>query len=317
MIVTITPNPAIDQFYWVDEILMPETALLTRANDTLSSAGGKGINVSMQLNYLGMESTTMGFIAGYMGHAVEHSLHEHNITTNFVWTDGETRANVIVIVDDKEVSPIEVNATGPLVSEMALHRFQRRYQNALQRCDYLMCGGSLAPGLDVDFYKTLLTKAHDKNVKIMLYGSGDEFNHACELGPWMSKPDVRERSEVLGKPIGGKDQAYEVGQELLKTGSEIVVMAHSLTQPLADQMVFTKDGVWNYKAGDVETVNRVGAGDTFMAGMLFKLLKGSDVPTASRYGMAASLASTESKHTTVANRNAIEQALQRVEEEVL
>ncbi len=317
MIVTITPNPAIDQFYWVDEILSPETALLTRANHTLSSAGGKGINVSMQLNYLGMETTTMGFIAGYMGHAVEHSLHERNITTNFVWTDGETRANVIVIADGKEVSPIEVNATGPQVSDMALHRFQKRYQNALLRCDYVMCGGSLAPGLDIDFYKRLLEKAHQKDAKTMLYASGDEFNHACELGPWMSKPDVRERSEVLGKPIGTKDQAYEVGQELLKTGSEIVIMAHSLTQPLADQMVFTKEGIWNYKANEIETVNRVGAGDTFTAGMLFKLLKGSDVTTASRFGMAASLASTEAKQTTVANRNAIEQALQRVEEEAL
>jgi len=317
VIVTITPNPALDQFYWVDKILSPETALLTRANHTLSSAGGKGINVSVQLNYLGMETTTMGFIAGHMGHAVEHSLHEHNITTNFVWTDGETRANIIVIVDGKEVSPLEVNATGPQVSEMALNRFQKRFKNALLRCDYIMCGGSLAPGLDSDFYKTLIQKTMEKNVKVMLYASGDEFNHACELGPWMSKPDIRERSEVLGKPVGSKDQAYEVGQELLKTGSEIVVMAHSLTKPLAEQMVFTKDGIWNYKATETKTVNRVGAGDAFTAGMLFKLLRGHDMSIASRYGMAASLASTESQQTTVANRNAIEQALNRVEEEAL
>ena len=187
MIVTITPNPALDQFYWVERVNEPETALLTRANQTLSSPGGKGINVSVQLKALGVDSTTMGFIAGHMGHAIEHSLHAAKITTNFVWTDGETRTNVIVIVKGKEISPLEVNADGPIVSQMALRRFQKRFQTALKRHATLMFGGSLPPGVPDDFYLSMIKQAQDQGLKTLLYASGQTFNQACPQGAWIAK----------------------------------------------------------------------------------------------------------------------------------
>lgn len=317
MIVTVTPNPALDQFYWVDRVNDPQTALLTRAEQTLSSPGGKGINVSLQIKALGMDSTTMGFIAGYMGHAIEHSLHAAKITTNFVWTDGESRTNVIIIVKRQEASPLEVNADGPVVSEMALRRFSKRYQTALKRNATLMFGGSLPPGVPDDFYLTMIKKAQDKGLKTLLYASGEAFNLGCQCGPWIAKPDLRERSEVLGKPVSTQDQVYAVGRKLLETGSQIAIMAHGLSQPVASQMVLTQQGVWNYDAVDVRPVNRVGAGDAFLSGMLFKLERGEPVPSAARYGMATSLACTEAHTTTINNRAAIERALQRVKESSL
>jgi 1-phosphofructokinase family hexose kinase len=313
VIVTVTPNPAIDQFYWVDEINEPDTALLTRANHSMSNAGGKGINISMLLKTLGADSTTMGFVAGYMGHAVEHYLHEKRISTNFAWTDGESRTNVVIIIKGKEISPLEVNADGPMISDTAQHRFLSRYQNALRRCESVILGGSLAPGLPSDFYKTLIQHAQQREIPAILFSSGDAFNQACELGPWIAKPDLRERSEVLGKPVETAEQSLAVGKELLETGSGIAIMAHTLSDPVAQQMVITQEGAWNLKARDAAAVNRVGAGDAFLAGLLFKLQSGKSIEEAAHYGMAASIASTESRSTTARNRSVIEQAKQRVE----
>lgn len=317
MIVTVTPNPAVDQIYWVDQINDAPAALLTRANQTLACAGGKGINVALLLSALGVETITMGFVAGYMGHAIEHFLHGRRITTNFVWTDGETRSNVIVIEKGREVHPVEVNGLGPTVSETALTWFKKRYATALKRADRVMLGGSLPPGLPMDFYRELTRQAHDAKTKIALYCSGDAFSAACQEGPWICKPDLRERSMVLGKSLSGADELQAVGKDLLATGSEIVILAHQLQEPVAHQLVLTRDGAWNYSAHSVKPCNRVGAGDAFLGGFLYKLLRGHTVPEASRYGMAASIACTETRAIMVSSRSAIESALRRVKEDAL
>lgn len=317
MIITITPNPAIDHFYWVNRINEPETALLTRATRTLSSPGGKGINVSVLLNHLGAQSTAMGFAAGFMGHALEYSLHAQKITTNFVWTDGETRTNVVVIVKGKETHPLEVNADGPMISEMARERFFKRFANALKRAEIFMLGGSLPLQLDLGFYEDLVGRIHAAGHRSVLYASGKAFAKACALGPWISKPDLRERSSVLGKPVDTREAALAVGKELLATGSKIVIMAHDLNQAVASQMVITRDGVWDYHVSDAKAKNRVGAGDAFLGGMLYKLIRGVALPEACCYGMAASIASTESHSTMGAGRAAIQRALKRVVEERL
>jgi len=317
LIVTITPNPAIDQIYWVDKIRDAPNTLLTRASQTLACAGGKGINVSILLSALGVETITMGFVAGYMGHAIEHFLHGKKITTNFVWTDGETRTNVIVIEKDREVHPVEVNGLGPTVSATANAWFLKRYTTALKRTDRVMLGGSLPPGLPADFYRSLIRQAHDSKTKVALYCSGDAFTAACQEGPWISKPDLRERSMVLGKPVNTADELYAAGRELLATGSEIVILAHDLQDPVAHQLVLTRDGAWSYAAQSAKLCNRVGAGDAFLGGFLYKLQRGQTPQEAGRYGMAASIACTETRSIMVSSRNAIETALRRVKEESL
>jgi len=316
VIITVTPNPSIDQIYWVERLNQRTTALLTRADRTQASAGGKGVNVSVLLNRLGVETSAMGFIAGYKGHTLEDLLHAQKITTNFVWTDGESRTNAIIVEQGQETQPIEVNALGPVISKNALSRFMKRYANALRRSDCLMCGGSLPPGLEDDFYGQLLQAAHEKKIKTILYTSDVPFDRACQQGPWMVKPDMRERTEVLGKVVQTREEAHRAGCDLLKTGSQIVIMAHELTRPVASQLVITNEGTWDFGARSATLKNRVGAGDAFVAGMFYKLQRGRSVAEAGRFGMAASIATSESS-TIVASRSDIERAMKRVVEERL
>lgn len=317
MIVTITPNPAIDQINWVDQRHDAKSALLTRADKTRTSVGGKGINVSILLNRLGVETTAMGFTAGYTGHTIGHLLHAEKISTNFVWTDDESRTNVIIIEKGNEASPFEVNAQGPRISQTALKRFMRRYKNALRRTECVMYGGSLPPSLPADFYRELMRLAHTADAKTILYASGEPFAQACALGPWICKPDVREQTKVLGASVCSREQAYQMGKELLQTGSEIVVLAYDVTQPVASQLLLTRAGAWAYGAESVELNNRVGAGDAFIAGLLFKLLRGHSIDKAGHFGMAASIASSESEGTMASGRSAIERASKRVKVEAM
>ncbi len=317
MIITVTPNPTIDQIYWVDRVQDPGAALLTRARQTRSLPGGKGINVSVLLGRLGVESIAMGIIAGSTGKTIERLLHAEKVTTNFVWTNHESRTNVAIIEAGKEIHPFEVNAPGPAVSDSARERFMRRYRNALKRSSCVMLGGSLPPGLPEDFYRELIRLAHEAEVKTVFNASGTAFAAAYELGPWISKPDIRERAEVLGKPVKTVEDALAAGRKLLETGSEIAVIGHDLTQPVAHQLVVTREGAWDYRTTEVKVDNRVGAGDAFIGGFMFKLQRGKPVREAGRFGMAAAVASAESDQTVVISRRDIEEAAERVEEVAL
>ncbi|MBR3772207.1 MAG: 1-phosphofructokinase, partial [Clostridium sp.] len=68
MIYTVTFNPSLDYIVTVEDFTCGTV------NRTLSEVifpGGKGLNVSMVLKNLGVESTALGFLAGFTGNQIE------------------------------------------------------------------------------------------------------------------------------------------------------------------------------------------------------------------------------------------------------
>ena len=71
MIYTVTFNPSLDYIVAVDDFKL---GLTNRTNSELLLPGGKGINVSTVLMNLGIESTALGFVAGFTGEEVVRRL---------------------------------------------------------------------------------------------------------------------------------------------------------------------------------------------------------------------------------------------------
>lgn len=72
MIYTVTFNPALDYVVFLDDLKLGDVNRSTRESIFY---GGKGINVSTILNTLGLETTALGFIAGFTGKAIEDGWH--------------------------------------------------------------------------------------------------------------------------------------------------------------------------------------------------------------------------------------------------
>ena len=67
MIYTVTFNPSLDYIVTVNDFM---TGIVNRTSKEIIFPGGKGINVSTILNTLGLETTALGFIAGFTGKAI-------------------------------------------------------------------------------------------------------------------------------------------------------------------------------------------------------------------------------------------------------
>ncbi|MCF7890439.1 1-phosphofructokinase family hexose kinase [Candidatus Bipolaricaulota bacterium] len=291
MILTITLNPAYDLIYWVKEIEQKGETQLSRAFRTHSSAGGKGINVSIYLASVGVENIAMGLIGGHTGRTIKRSLREEGIITNFTWISEETRSNVAILKKGQEDNPIEINSTGPEISERVLDQFMEQYETMLHRVSCVVLSGSLPPGVPKSYYRKLVEKAKETGIRTVVNTGGEYVRPAAKAGPFLIKPDIRERKEVMDQALTNSQSIIDAGRKMLDFGTEFVLLSHGLT----GDILISKDKIWELKANREELTvrNRVGAGDSLIGGIIHQLEEGKSVPEAVRYGLAAGMASVE------------------------
>ena len=101
MIYTITFNPALDYIVRLEQL---KTGTINRTTQEYVLGGGKGINVSIVLNNLGMDTTALGFIAGFTGEEIVTQLNSFGVKEDFIrLREGLTRINVKVKASDEEI----------------------------------------------------------------------------------------------------------------------------------------------------------------------------------------------------------------------
>lgn len=313
MILTVTLNPAVDKMYWVEGLQMCDVTqeeFLTRATRSSTSAGGKGVNVSVFLARLGMESVAMGFVGGHTGHVVVRDLRDEGVTTNFVWTHGETRINVTLLQVGREHSPNLINESGQTILPEEVERLLRRYRRMLNRATWVVLGGSLPPGVDPGIYGEMAQMAKDAGAKVILSTGGEALTRALDACPYIVKPDTREHMTLEGKGLTSVDAIIDAGKHVIACGAEIVIISHDVTGDIA----ITRDDVWEIKASvpTSKFKNLVGADDVFLGGILYKLAQDAPVGDALKFGLAAGLASAESDEKICRNMSVIEQELKDI-----
>jgi 1-phosphofructokinase family hexose kinase len=314
MILTVTLNPTLDKFYWVDALPLSldraEEAILIRTGKSLTSAGGKGINVSTFLACHGMETVALGFLAGHTGQIILQDLLARGVTANFVWIPGESRTNVTVIATGREYHPLLIHEEGPPVPDEAARIFLRKYERMLSRSEYVVLAGALPPGFPADFYQRLVRLAHAAGVRTVIHAGGEPLARAIGEGPFLVKPDIREELQLGDMPVGSPEEIVRAGRSVVGQGVQACLISHRVT----GDILVTPDGVWELEAKvPLSTFrNLVGADDALVGGVLWGLASGQPLLEAVRYGMAAAVASAGTEEKLCLDVNVLRRELDRV-----
>ena len=93
MIYTLTANPAIDYNIACDGL---SANTVTRTRNAVYTPNGKGLNVSFTLDHYGVDTTILGFFAGFSGEFIVKGAEALGVPVKPVWTDGITRVNVFL-----------------------------------------------------------------------------------------------------------------------------------------------------------------------------------------------------------------------------
>lgn len=276
MVYTVTFNPA------VDYVIHTENVELGRVNRTRNEKiffGGKGINVSMVLNELGIRSVALGFVAGFTGAAIEQGVAQRGIKTDFIHLDkGFSRINIKI----KSDTETELNGQGPDIDESALQELFSKI-DAVSDGDVLVLAGSIPASMPADIYERILKRLSQKNIKTVVDAADDLLLNVLKYQPFLVKPNHYELGDMFGVKLNSIDEIVKYARKLKDMGAcnVLVSMAEGGAMLLDEYDKLHTCGVCR---GTVR--NSVGAGDSMVAGFIAGSIEG-DYEYALKLGTAS------------------------------
>lgn len=264
MIYTVTFNPAVDYVVHLNAFTPGET---NRSVSEEVYFGGKGINVSIILAQLGMESTALGFVAGFTGEALEKALVAGGTRTDFIrLPEGMTRINVKMKGDCET----EINASGPRIDAASLKKLFAKLE-VLQAGDTLVLAGSVPGSLPADIYEQILKKLSGRGIRFVVDATGKLLLNVLKYRPFLIKPNRAELEEICGRKLDTQEKLVEGASELKAMGAQNVLISLGKDGAL---LLDEHGKVHTHEVLGGKPVNTVGAGDSMVAGFIAGCEKG-------------------------------------------
>lgn len=292
MIYTVTFNPAIDYIAEVYNLKIDE---INRATSERILAGGKGINVSIVLKNLGIESIALGFIAGFTGQEIKRKVEEFGIKTDFVYIpDRFSRINVKLQTSEAGTISAEtaINGEGPKISEDEIDELMKKIEK-IEKDDFIVISGSVSRNMKEDIYEKICSKVKEKEAQIIVDTTGKRLVNILKYKPFLIKPNKKELEEIFENNIYTDEEIILYAKKLQEMGAENVL----ISMDREGAILITKDKKVVYsKAPKGKLVNSVGSGDSMVAGFLTGFITYDDYEKALKMGIAAGSASAFSKN---------------------
>lgn len=276
MIYTVTFNPAVDYVVHVENM---KNGSVNRSSCEEIYFGGKGINVSVVLNELGVSSVALGFVAGFTGQAIRDGIENIGVKTDFISLSlGNSRINIKI----KSSQETEINGQGPFIDDKALDEFFRKL-DMLKDNDILILAGSIPKSLPDDIYERILSRTADKNIRTVVDATNKLLLNTLKYKPFLIKPNNHELGEMFGVNISETDDIVKYARKLRDMGAENVLVS------MAEKGALLVDEnnqvhICGVCRGNVK--NSVGAGDSMVAGFVAGSMNG-DYEYALKLGTAA------------------------------
>jgi 1-phosphofructokinase family hexose kinase len=321
---TLTLNPALDISGHVPHILADEKNYVERPR---RDPGGNGINVARVARRLGVNAIALGFAGGLTGEEIQRGLKREGVRARFTPIKANSRVNVTV-TNDSDHRQTRLTFPGPLVTGAEIRALEKQIAG-LPRGALLMLGGSSPRGCPANFYarlaKIVATRGLD-TIADMPARLLEDLLRARGARLLLVKPNEIELQELLGKRVRGKRAVAHAAMKLARRGPALVCV--SLGRQGA--VLATRDRAWFAAAPRVRARGTVGAGDSMVGAMAFRLLRhgvSTDAVTRGQvserilidvlsWGLAAGSATAEAEGTAMATASRI-RALQKQAQKVV
>ena len=291
MIYTITFNPALDYIVSVEDFALGKT---NRTSQELIMPGGKGLNVSMVLHNLGVESVALGFVAGFTGQEIQNKVEEYGCKAEFIQLpQGFSRINLKL----KSQEGTEINGMGPEIDEESLNKMMERL-DLLKVEDFLILAGSIPISMPDSIYKAIIEKLSKKKVQFIVDATKDLLLNVLPHKPFLIKPNNHELGELFDVELKDRESVIPYGKKLQKMGARNVLVSMAGEGAV---LVAENGKVYQVKAPKGKLVNAVGAGDSMVAGFLAGWIATNNYKEAFLMGVATGSASAFSEHLATEN----------------
>lgn len=302
-VVTLTLNPALDMSSDVPA-LIPDQKL--RCSEPLLDPGGGGLNVSRAIAALGGESLALVALGGLTGDRLAGLIRAEGVPFLALTAPGETRQS-LTVTEATTGRQYRFMLPGPKWSEADQERVFTLLRASARPGAFGVISGSQPPGVPVDFPARLARAMPGLNV--VLDTSGPALREAVAHpipGLAILRMDGEEAESLAGGPLVSRSDTADFAESLVEKGvARCVIIARG-----ADGSVLVdKDRRIFAKAAKVKVKSTVGAGDSFVAGMVLALARGEGPEAALSLGSAAASAAVTTDATQLCKREDVERLL--------
>lgn len=296
MIHLITLNPAIDHFINVDEIKINKT------NDVLDSNlvfGGKAINVAQILKQYDIDFKLVT--------TVDHD-NEEFIKESLTGIDYELIPVKQIRINTKvnqKGNVTEFNSKGLALGENQ-EKFTHYIRKNVQPDDYVLIAGNPHPD-DYDYMIKLCLEIKQITKNLIIDTSKITYDDLKRIKPKAIKPNDEEIEILLNQTITDELELITLGKEIINLGIQNIV----ITLGANGSIYISENECYKVEPIKDQVVNTVGAGDSFIAGMIYSYVKESSITELLK--MATACASATTFNTGLATKAKIEKYYQMVQ----
>lgn len=300
MIYTLTFNPSLDYIVSVENF---QLGLTNRTSSEMLLPGGKGINVSTVLMNLGIESTALGFTAGFTGDEIIRRLEEMGVRNGFIQVgEGFSRINLKL----KSIDGTEINGQGPKIGTDKVDLLMKQL-GELGQGDVLFLSGSIPSSMQDDAYQKIMAMLDGRGVRIAVDATRDLLMKVLPYHPFLIKPNNHELGEIFGVELKDRQSVIPYGKKLQEMGAVNVLISMAGEGAV---LIAENGDVYEEPAPKGKLINGVGAGDSMVAGFMAGYMEKQDYEYAFHMGIAAGSASAFSEN--LATREEIEAVYQQI-----
>jgi 1-phosphofructokinase family hexose kinase len=290
-----TPNITVDRTVRVAQ-LRPGSVL--RPSRAVVTAGGKGVNVGRVAAAFGRRATLVGFQPADDSAVLGRLFAAEPLAFVGVPVPGEARVATIYLEDSGRVTVL--NEPGPQIPPDGWRRYERVLADELAGGGHrtLVCTGSLPPGVPDDGYGRLVAIGRAAGVRVVVDAAREGLAGVLGAGPDIVTPNLAEAEGVLW---GHADEA------VAETGPDVAARARAAVRELCRRGARTaavtagaagtaygdaRGAVW-VPTVEVRVANPIGAGDSFVGGLVEALEEGRTGVDAVIFAVATATASVE------------------------
>jgi 1-phosphofructokinase family hexose kinase len=286
VIVTVTLNAAVDRTLTVPNF---QPGHRHRASASLTSAGGKGINVARALKRLDTPVIATGLAGGRTGDRIIEELAGEAILNDFVRISDESRTSTAV-VEPTGGALSEIYEWGPAVSADELEMLLDKLRYLSRVASFVVFCGSLPRDVEDDFYAEAIRELSRRGIACVLDTEAEPLRVGVEAEPFLVSPNQREAESLVGQEFSDDDDFLMALDAIADLGARNVL----ITQETSCFGLFREERSqrrFRASVARVEPVAHVGAGDVLLAGFLAARFNGKPLDDALRQAIGCAAAS--------------------------
>ena len=284
MIYTITFNPSLDYYVYLDQELTEGNIL--KAKNTSIRAGGKGVNISIVLSQMGIQSKAILFLGGGIGELIDREISaRQGIEVIPIRISEENRINVKI----KNQTETAINALGPCVSAGQQDALLATL-NELTKEDYVLISGSFCQGVTAELVEKIGEQVLKAGARLITDIPNLKIANYRKIKPYLIKPNLEELAMIFQNDVN-EDNYPDYAGELIKAGVENVLVS------LGRDGAYFANRHKRYQlfGPAVEVINTVGCGDSMLACTVASLARPEELTEALKYGEAAGRAKAKTR----------------------